>query len=122
NYVEIFDQYYKQTYSKNYFSPMADLIIKRLPDNISLDDVINADLIVHYIASLENLRWFPITYVYRTRDNGKFEIFNRLVSLRHFEKVKVLFNVNNVKELQDKIVAFQTADKKQDGIGYSRSF
>jgi len=122
NYVEIFDQYYKQTYSKDYFSPMADLIIKRLPDNISLDDVINADLIVHYIASLENLRWFPITYVYRTRDNGKFEILSRLVSLRHFEKVKVLFNVNNVKELQDKIVAFQTADKKQDGIGYSRSF
>lgn len=122
NYVEIFDQYYKQTYSKDYFSPMADLIIKRLPDNVSLDDVINADLLIHYIASLENLSWFPITYVYRTRDNGKFELFSRLVSLRHFEKVKVLFNVNNVKEFQDKLVAYQTADKKQDGISYSRSF
>lgn len=122
NYVEIFDQYYKQTYSKDYFSPMADLIIKRLPDNLSLDDVINADLIAYYIASLENIRWFPITYVYRTQDKGKFELFNRLVSLRHFEKVKVLFNVNNVKELQDKLEALQTADKKQDGTGYSRSF
>lgn len=122
NYVEIFDQYYKQTYSKDYFSPMADLIIKRLPDNLNLDDIVNADLLIHYIASLENLRWFPITYVYRTRDNGKFELFHRLVSLRHFEKIKVLFNVSTVKELQDKLLAFQEADEESDRTGYSRSF
>lgn len=122
NYVEIFDQYYKETYSKDYFSPMADLIIKRLPEGVSLDDFINADLLTHYIASLENLNWFPITYVYRTRDNGKFELFSRLVSLRHFEKVQVLFNAKNVKEFQDKLVARKTADKNQNRIGYSRSF
>src|SRR5690606_30317906 len=122
NYVEIFDQYYKQTYSKDYFSPMADLIVKRLPDDLTLDDIVNADLLIHYIASFENLRWFPITYVYRTRDNGKFELFHRLVSLRHFEKVKFLFNVNTVKELQEKIAAFQMIDKNQNGTGYSRSF
>lgn len=122
NYVEIFDQYYKQTYSQNYFSPMADLIVKRLPDDLTLDNIVNADLLIHYIASFEKLSWFPITYVYRTRDNGKFELFHRLVSLRHFEKVKVLFNVNTVKELQEKIAAFQTADKNQNGMGYSLSF
>lgn len=122
NYVEIFDQYYKQTYSKDYISPMADLIIKRLPENVSLDDIINADLLIYYIASLENLHWFPITYVYRTRDNDRFEVISRLVSLRHFEKVKVLFNVNSVKELQDKLLAFKEADKNQNGIGYSGSF
>jgi hypothetical protein len=122
NYVEIFDQYYKQTYSKDYFSPMADLIVKRLPDALTLDDIVNADLLIHYIASFENLRWFPITYVYRTRDNGKFELLHRLVSLRHFEKVKVLFNVDTVKELQEKIASFQTADKNQNGTGYSRAF
>ncbi len=88
NDVKIFDQYYKQTYSKDFFSPMADLIIKRLPENMTIDDIINADLVIYYIAALENLRWFPITHVYRTRDNGKFEVFNRLVSQRHFEKLK----------------------------------
>ena len=122
NYVEIFDPYYKQTYSKDYISPMADLIIKRLPENVSLDDIINADLLIYYIASLENLHWFPITYVYRTRDNDRFEVISRLVSLRHFEKVKVLFNVNSVKKLQDKLLAFKEADKNQNGIGYSGSF
>jgi hypothetical protein len=101
---------------------MADLIVKRLPDALTLDDIVNADLLIHYIASFENLRWFPITYVYRTRDNGKFELLHRLVSLRHFEKVKVLFNVDTVKELQEKIASFQTADKNQNGTGYSRAF
>ena len=122
NYVEIFDQYYKQTYSKDYLSPMADLIIKRLPDNLSLDDIINTDLLIYYIASLENLHWFPITYIYRTRNNGKFEVISRLVSLRHFEKVKVLFNINTVKELQDKLLAFREADKNQNRVKYSHSF
>ncbi len=122
NYVEIFNKYYKQTYSKNYFSPMADLIIKRLPENMSLDDIINADLLIYYVASLEHLFWFPITYVYRARNNVKFEVISRLESLRHFEKVKGLFNVNSVKELQDKFLAFKEGDKNQKRIGYSNSF
>jgi len=45
-----------------------------------------------------------------------------LYLLRHFEKVKVLFNVNTVKELQDKLLAFQEADKNKDWIGYPDSF
>lgn len=122
NYVEVFDQYYKQTYSRDYFSPMADLIVKRLHDNISLDELVNADLLIGYIASLEYLWWFPITYVYRTRDNGKFELFNRLLSQRHFEKVKILFNVSTVNEFKEKIKNFQTSDKGQKRIGYSGSF
>jgi len=121
-YVEIFDQYYKQTYSKNFFSPMAELVITRLPDNISKDELINADLLCHYISVLDNLRWFPITYVYRLNDNGKFELFTRLVSQRHFEKVKNLFNIKTPKELQAKIIAIQTADKNPDRIRYSGSF
>lgn len=121
NYVEIFDQYYKQTYSKDYYSPMADLIVKRLPDNLTLEHIVNADLLIHYIASFENLNWFPITYIYKKRDNSKFELINRLVSLRHFEKVKFLFNIETVKQLQEKITYFQTEDKNQYGIGYSNA-
>lgn len=122
NYVEIFDKYYKETYSKNFFSPMADLVIKRLTENITKDDLINADLLCHYISVIEDLRWFPITYVYRLRDDGKFELFNRLASQRHFEKVKTLFNVQTVKELQDKIKAIKEADKNPERIRYSGSF
>ena len=101
---------------------MADLVIKRLPDNINKDDLINADLLCHYISVMDNLRWFPITYIYRLRDDGKFELFNRLVSQRHFEKVKILFNVQTVKELQEKIKAIKEADKNPGQIRYSGSF
>lgn len=121
NYVEIFDQYYKQTYSKNFFSPMADFMIGRIPEGLSKDNLIDADLLCYYVASLDNLKkWFPIMYVYRTR--GKFELFDRLISLRHFEKVKFLFAVNTPKELQDKLNDFKTNNKNGDGFGYSNSF
>ncbi len=122
NYVEIFDTYYKETYSKNLFSPMADLIMKRLPDNIKRDDLINADLLCYYISVMDNLKWFPITYIYRPRDYSKFDLINRLVSLRHFEKVKILFNVQTVKELQDKIKRIKETDKNPERIRYSGSF
>jgi len=121
NYVEIFNEYYKQTYSSNFFSPMADLFIKRLPDNINRDELINADLLCHYISILDDFRWFPITYIYR-RESRNFELFNRLVSLKHFEKVKILFNVKTVKELQEKLLEIKTADKNPERIRYSGSF
>src|SRR5574344_2018475 len=49
-----------------------------------------------------------MTYVYRTR--GRFELFDRLISLRHFEKVKILFNVKNPKELKDKLTSIKEKD------------
>jgi hypothetical protein len=120
NYVEVFDQYYKQTYSKNFFSPMADLILARIPEGLSKDNVIDADLLSYYIGALFNIRWFPITYTYRTR--GKFELFDRLISLRHFEKVKCLFAVSTPKELKDRLNQFKENDENPDRIGYSNSF
>lgn len=119
-YVDIFDQYYKQTYSNNFFSPMADFIVKRVPIGMSQNHIIDADLLCYYVSVLENIRWFPITYVYRTR--GNFELFDRLISLRHFEKVKILFNVNNPKELKDKVSSIKDKDTNSDRIGYSNSF
>lgn len=121
NHVDVFNKYYKQTYTKDYESPMADLIIKRIPDKLTIDDIVNADLLIYYISSLDSLRWFPITHIYKTRGNSKFELFQRLISKRHFEKIKVLFNVNTVKELQEKIQTFQTIDTNTNSIIYSRS-
>lgn len=120
NYVDIIDQYYKQTYSQNFFCPMADFIIKRVPEFMTKDHIIDADLICYYVSVLEKFRWFPITYVYRT--SGRFELFDRLVSQRHFEKIKILFNVKTVKELQDKLIENKENDKNPERMGYSNSF
>ena len=78
-------------------------------------------MLCHYISILNDFWWFPITYIYR-RNITKFELFNRLISLRHFEKVKNLFNVKTVKELQEKLMAVKTAAKNPQRIGYSNSF
>lgn len=120
NYVEIFDQYYKETYSKNLFSPMADLVIKRIPNSINEENLIDADLLCYYVSVLENFRWFPITYVYRT--SGRFNLFDRLISLRHFEKVKGLFGIQNPKDLKEKLNEIRENDKNPDRFGYSNSF
>lgn len=119
-YVDIIKQYYNQTYSQNFHSPMADIMIKRIPEGYTKDNLIDADLLCYYVAELNNLNWFPITYVYRKR--GKFELFDRLISKRHFEKVKLLFSVSNPKELQDKLTTIQQNDKNPERVRYSGSF
>jgi hypothetical protein len=120
NYARNFDAYYKQTYSQDYFSPMADLIIKRIPDSITKAEVVQADLLCHYISKLQNLRWFPITYVYKT--DGNFELYERLISLRHFEKVKIIFAVQTVQELKDLLTKTKANDKDANSVRYSNSF
>jgi hypothetical protein len=84
------------------------------------DHIIDADLICHYVAVLEDLYWFPQSYIYR--EWGKFELFDRLVSLRHFEKVKLLFNVKTVKEFQEKLNTIKQNDTKPDQVRYSNAF
>jgi hypothetical protein len=120
NYVDAFDEYYKQTFSKDFFSPMADFIIKRIPDGFTKDNIVEADLLCHYVASLNNIRWFPITYVYKTE--GSFELFKRITSARHFEKVKGLFGVTNANELKEKLIALEQTNKDVREIRYSNSF
>jgi hypothetical protein len=121
NYVDAMDVYYRQTFSKEYISPMADFILKRIPEEFAQSDLINADLLCHYIASINKLRWFPITYIYQTQTVG-FSLFNRLISLRHFEKMKVLFDVKSVEELKIKLRELKEQSKNERLIRYSNSF
>lgn len=120
NNLRLIDQYYNQTYSQNFFSPMADLIVKRVPDWMTRDHIIDADLICYYVSVLDCFYWFPLTYIYKMR--GKFDFFDRLVSLRHFEKVKILFNVKTVIEFQEKLNVIKQNDKDPNRMGYLNSF
>jgi hypothetical protein len=120
HHIQVIDNYYNQAYSSKFHSPMADLIIKRIPENFTKTNLINADLICHYIAELNNVFWLPITYIYRER--GRFEIFDRLISLRHFEKVKILFGVSTVKELKDKLSIIQKNDRNSQPLRYSSAY
>ena len=122
HHITIINQYYNDTYSKKYHSPMADLIIKRMPENMTSDNLIDADLLCHYVSVLQKNHWFPITYVYRSRVQGHFDLLDRLVSKRHFEKVKKLFNVSSINELKEKLSEIQKNDNNNDRMRYSGTF
>ena len=120
-YTDIINQYYNQTHSQNFFSPMADFVIKRIPDFMSKRILVQADLLCYHISELNNFRWFPMTYIYDT--SGRYELFYRLESKRHFEKVKVLLDVETIGELKEKLNKLEEKDKdKSYRLAYPRSF
>ncbi len=119
--TDIIKPYYDQTHSQNHFSAMADFIIKRIPDFLSKRLLVQADLLCYHVAELNNLRWFPITYIYDT--SGRYELFYRLESRRHFEKVKILFGVETIDEFKGKLKELEEKDKGNNyRVSYSGSF
>src|SRR5690606_19195827 len=120
NYIDEIDHYYKETYSKQFHSPMADLMIKRIPEDYSKESFVQADLLCHYIADLNNQRWFPITYIYYTK--GRMDLFERLASKRYFEKIKVVLGVSTVKEFQEKLKDLEEKNKNNNSLRYRGSF
>ncbi|MBL7854886.1 MAG: TIR domain-containing protein [Cyclobacteriaceae bacterium] len=118
--IESINPYYNQTYSRNFFSPMAELMIKRVPENLTLDNIVEADLLCHYVGVLNSIRWFPMTYIYKTR--GTFELFERLQSMRHFEKTKMLYSVSTTDELRAKLTEIKNNDTDSGRWRYSGAF
>lgn len=119
-YNDIINSYYSETYSKNFVSPFADLIIKRIPDIISKSEIVQADLLCCYVATLNNQRWFPATYIYDT--SGKYEFFYRMESMRYFNKVKGIFNVNDLDEFKGKLKEYEEKGKNTFHFGYPNFF
>jgi len=106
--VQSFDSYYKSLYAAQFINPSADFMIKRIPENMTKEMFVNGDLLCHYVGLFQNLSWFPITYIYKDQYRGVFDLFDRLPSLRHFEKVKTLFDVNTITEFLSKIEKIKT--------------
>ena len=102
NYIMSIDQYYNETYSANFISPMADFMIKRIPETYTKENLIDADLVCHYIAVVCMGEWFPITYQYKERWKS-FPFFDKFISRKHFNKVKILFGVENEEELKQRL-------------------
>ena len=116
------DRYYKDIFTSGFVNPMADLLIKSIPKGISTTNIVQADLLCYNIASLNNKRWFPQTYNYDR--SGSFELYYKMVSKKHFEKVKILFDVDTVEYFRQKLTELKTKDEKSSGTlsGYGGPF
>ncbi|MBF4515844.1 toll/interleukin-1 receptor domain-containing protein [Flavobacterium sp. ANB] len=120
NYIMSIEQYYNETYSGNFVSPMADLMIKRIPEKYTKENLIDADLICHYIAVICMGEWFPITYHYKDRWKS-FPFFDKFLSRKHFNKVKMLFGVENEEELKLKLIELKKTTDSQP-LRHSKTF
>lgn len=102
---EFLDQYYKKQMGRNYDNVHADVVMSRVPEFLLKHEVVAGDLFCCHIGKLHNIDWFPITYGYNTKNRANFEFFNRLVSKRHFVKVKTLLGVETAQEFKVKLVS-----------------
>lgn len=112
-----------ENYSSQFFNKITgfgDYVITNLSDTLKKEDVILADTLCYFVSYLDKKTvydtWFPNTYLYGERLNTNF--FERITSQKHFEKIKVLFNINSKEELQEKLNYY--ASNPDDRIRYER--
>lgn len=107
HYIESLDKYRNERLNLNRVSVTADLIKQRADHQLyTFDKVREADALLYYISVVGQQeqsdwnRWFPRTTIYTIHN---LQIIDKLISLRYFDKIKPLFNVNNVEELKEKV-------------------
>jgi len=95
------------------YSYTAQMLIDRSSvNNIDYkNDLIEADMLLYYISCFKGGKWFPTTYVYKD-EYTKIDILRRLISNRHFEKTKILFNVITQEELKKLFNGFDENENK----------
>ena len=115
-YPEIINKYYEQEFRK--ISGSAELMISNLSDKISKKYFIQADLLLHFIDELFNSetmtykKWFPVTFFYKS-DESIYDLFSRLISKKYFDKIKEVFNVENIDEFKTLLVNYKSENDKQ---------
>lgn len=109
HYIRSLEEMRKVRLQLNRVSLTADVIKARAEGGpLSFDELIEADLLLHYLTLLREPRepnpwqpevWFPRLSPFAEHLAG-IPVLRKLVSRRHFERVKVIFNVESPKELK----------------------
>ncbi|MCL9662098.1 TIR domain-containing protein [Paenibacillus hunanensis] len=90
-------------------SLMADMLMNRVTEKYNRKKLVQADLLLYYFSVLSDIErqyfWFPKTYLYE--EYYKLDFLQRLRSKRYIEKVKRLFEVDDIDELKRKIEYFK---------------
>lgn len=119
------DHYYRTVKEKRYSSPMSILLIERLPTKLNEIYLVDADLLCCYVSCLNIDKynqefWFPHTHINKER-NDSFELFRRMTSAKHFEKVKKIFDVETIEEFKNKVIATRETILGRGKIGHENS-
>jgi len=119
NFHENLENYTSMVFNK--ITGFGDYIITNLSESLKKEDIILADTLCYFISYLDSeivyKKWFPNTYLYW--EGLSIQFFERMSSEKHFEKVKILFNVKTKEELQE-ILNFLKNNTSKDKIRYGR--
>ncbi|WP_284652596.1 toll/interleukin-1 receptor domain-containing protein [Flavobacterium terrisoli] len=121
-YVYTLNEFKNQSINPKRVSVVADLI-KKYSTILKFEDNITSDLLNYYMSLFYPAKssgffrhdWFPETSCY---NSWNYELFPKIISKRYFEKIKYLFDLNDVNEFKKKIS--ELAEKEKPERGYYR--
>jgi hypothetical protein len=121
-YLKSLDEIQVKTKDVNYFSYASEKISRRIYKGYSMVTLSHIDLLLYYLSTMssesEYSLWYPHSYTYSKRI--KMELLQKMESARHFEKVKMIFDVQNKEDLISKFADFKNPYREgyrfRDGI------
>ena len=105
SYVRSLDEIRNKRLNLRRVSITADLIKQRANrQDIKFDRIIETDLALHYLTNFrgDDHAWFPRCSVYNSRFSNQVELFERMASSQHFNRIKELFQVKDLSSFRKK--------------------
>ncbi|WP_281322208.1 toll/interleukin-1 receptor domain-containing protein [Flavobacterium aestivum] len=117
NYHQNLETYMNSVYKK--ITGFGDYIVTNLSEQVSKENIILADTLCYVISYLhcENIyeTWFPNSHLYNQQN--KFTFFEKISSKKHFEKVKVIFDVEDENELKERLLKLKSSSSERIRYG-----
>ena len=108
-YLYFLEKVCKKFYKINSYSYSAELLINREKKPIiTKKNLIEADLLLYRLGSIDKYEWFPYLYFYGQSDNS---MWIKLKSKSYCEEIFPLFGVNSIEELKQCIAKAKSNNK-----------
>jgi hypothetical protein len=118
NYLQSLDRRNKRQNLRR-LSLHADLLKNRNTGaRTHFNQIMQADFILYIVDCLDSLRyneqyrWYPITLIYKGDFHGALELFARAQSKMYFDKIKIIFGINDHTEFVQLLNAYKEGKLK----------
>jgi len=99
-YINMIDDYKTETGSRYYFYRGEILKQREHAPFFRLNDMVTADSVLFILCQIYGGRWFPGMYIYGKQ---KIDIWTKLKSRKHFDKIKIMFGVDDLESFKELI-------------------
>jgi len=101
--IYVIGNYYKSISGKNYFQPIVEILKNRIYHDLTLSDLIEADLIIHYYAACRenHKQHFPKFALYL--GECSFDFLSNLIYRDKYSMVLTVLGTTNLDELKEQL-------------------